>query len=496
MTAVLENPDAIICGSGLAGLTTALHILDRGGKVVLLEKEPKVGGNSMKASSGINACVREGGEEEVSQKETDLFVQDTIQSAGQNANPLLIEKLVHNSADALQWLKDRAGVDLSQNRTQLGGHSSARTHRPAKGAVGFTVMSAMQNALKPFKETDHLEILVSTRMTEIIRKDGRVSGVNCITTTQDGIEESKTIEAPNVILATGGFAADRATDSLLAAHCPEYLQMPATFGDFSTGDGIKFATALGAGTCLLDKVQVHPTGFVDPANPASRSKFLCAELMRGLGGILLNSQGERFCNELGNRSYVTDQMLQHEPHYAATRKWDSSLLIPTFTLVLSAEAAKEGGEHIGFYSWKKLMQPYKGIDELAKYIGVPIETLKASIKKYRIQASEGSDPYGKTLFPNAFSEHLDEEEFYAGKVVPVLHYCMGGLTTDHEGNVLDEKNEIITGLYAAGEVVGGVHGDNRLAGNSLLECLVFGSIIGKKMPLASDVVRRHLLTQP
>jgi succinate dehydrogenase/fumarate reductase flavoprotein subunit len=141
-----------------------------------------------------------------------------------------------------------------------------------------------------------------------------------------------------------------------------------------------------------------------------------------------------------------------------------------------------------------------GIAELAMYINLPIETLKASIAEYRKQASNGSDPYGKTMFPNAFSDNLDEEEFFAGKVMPVLHYCMGGLTTDQEGRVLDEKKDIMKGLYAAGEVVGGVHGDNRLAGNSLLECLVFGTIIGKKMPVASNLQSQNIdvahLTQP
>ena len=155
---------------------------------------------------------------------------------------------------------------------------------------------------------------------------------------------------------------------------------------------------------------------------------------------------------------------------------------------------------MGFYSWKKLMQPYKGIDELAKFMDVPADMLKTSIAEYRKKAANGSDLYGKTLFPNAFSDNLDEEEFFAGKVMPVLHYCMGGLTADSEGRVLDENKGVITGLYAAGEVVGGVHGDNRLAGNSLLECLVFGTIIGKKMPVASDLQSQNIdvahLAQP
>jgi flavocytochrome c len=283
------------------------------------------------------------------------------------------------------------------------------------------------------------------------------------------------LTARNVVLATGGFAADRGTDSYLAHYRPDLLNMPATFGDFSTGDGIKLATAMGASTCLMNKVQIHPTGFIDPADPTNPTKFLAAELLRGIGGILLNEYGHRFCNELGTRNYVTEKMMDHFVSYS----------IPTFYLVLGSAAAKESSEHVGFYTWKKLLHPYRGVEELAKAINVPADILTQTLQEYQKDAKEEIDPWGKTFFPNVFQEDLEQEEFLVGKVQPALHYCMGGISINDKGNVLDQNKNIVPGLYAVGEVTGGIHGDNRLGGNSLLECLVFGTIVGSNIPLSS-----------
>lgn len=484
--------DCIIVGSGLAGMTTALGCLDRGGTVVMLEKEAKLGGNSMKASSGINACPTEK-DGTVSQEDIDTFLNDTIKSAGNHPNEALIETLVTQSAPALQWLKDRVQVDLLQRKTRLGGHSSERTFRPIKGAVGYSVMSGMQKALEAYQqESDdgphptrgRLKIMTETKMTGLLTSENTNDGTSSVVgVTAACGPDTLQLKSTNVVLATGGFAADRAKSSLLAHHRPDLLHMPATFGDFSTGDGIQLAKLLGAGTCRMDKVQIHPTGFIDPADPSSPSKFLCAELLRGIGGILLTQQGERFCNELGTRDYVVDKMMHH--HDPLEHKENKPQI---FYILLGSEAAKAGTEHVGFYTWKKLLQKHTGIQEAATAMGIPKETLEATIAEYWAGAMEGADAHGKTFFPNVFSDNLHEEEFLVGKVTPVLHYCMGGLTVDNQGRVLDKENsKVIPGLHAVGEVAGGTHGDNRLAGNSLLECLVFGRIIGENLVLQQQL---------
>jgi hypothetical protein len=282
-----DFPDAIIVGSGLAGLTAALNILDRGGKVVIMEKEHLLGGNSNKASSGINAFSPHS---EENGDHLESFKNDTIKSAGDAAQLQLIETLVSNSGDAVAWLKERVGVDLSL-LAQLGGHSHKRTHRPSNGMVGAEVIFWMQKAVREYEKTEKVTFLLDTRVTRLLTDDnGRVSGVEYQTAGKEGTEEMK---AANVVLATGGFAADRSSQSYLAKHRPELLGMAATAGSFSTGDGITLATALGAKTIDMDKVQVHPTGWVDPRDPTNPNKVLAAELMRGVGGILINSEGER-----------------------------------------------------------------------------------------------------------------------------------------------------------------------------------------------------------
>ncbi len=190
-----------------------------------------------------------------------------------------------------------------------------------------------------------------------------------------------------------------------------------------------------------------------------------------------------FCNELGTRAYVTDMMLSHDEDYTRSRKWNITNDIPTFALVLSSSAAKDGQKHVDHYSHKGLLKKIEGIKELAEWMGQDVEQLRDTLIQYRMDAEEGVDQWGKKSFQGLPSSDLDSEVFFAGRVTPVLHYCMGGITIDSEGNVLDEEKNIIQGLYAAGEVTGGVHGNNRLGGNSLLECTVFGTIVGKRVPV-------------
>jgi len=194
----------------------------------------------------------------------------------------------------------------------------------------------------------------------------------------------------------------------------------------------------------------------------------------------------RFCNELGTRAYVTDMMLGHDPMYASTRKWNKANEIPTFSLVLSSSAAEDGKKHVDHYTHKSLLKRLEGVSALADWMGINVDIVRSSIIQYQNESEGGLDQWGKTSFRGVAQKNLDTETFYAGTVTPVLHYCMGGITIDTEGNVLDKNSVPIPGLHAAGEVSGGVHGNNRLGGNSLLECTVFGTIVGKKIPIMHE----------
>ena len=513
------SPDAIVIGSGLAGMAATLRILDRGGSVILLEKEHLLGGNSNKASSGINACCpnNETTTTTSDHDSVDLFRNDTTRSAGSLARPDLIDVLVQHSASAVSWLRDRVGVDLSL-LAQLGGHSARRTHRPSNGMAGAEIIYGMQKAIKAYIKSGKVTILTDSKVTSLLTEDEmggdrprRVIGVEYVPLEDknnddeddDNKSSKKQLYANHVILATGGFAADRSAGSYLSQYRPELLKMPTTAGAFSTGDGIALATALGATPIDMDKVQVHPTGWVDPAEPDKKSKILAAELMRGVGGLLLNASGHRFCNELGTRAYVTNAMLSHNDDYARTSQWNIEADIPTFSLILSSSAALDGKKHVDLYTHKGLLTKLEGLKALAKWLNLPQTVVKETLRRYQEAAQSGEDQYGKTTFRgvpgttvNGSSLPLDSEVFYAGTVTPVLHYCMGGITIDTQGHVLDESGQVIPGLMAAGEVTGGVHGANRLAGNSLLECTVYGSIVGQGIPIQSRQGSSSTLAAP
>lgn len=482
MTALpVKPPDAIVVGSGLAGLAAALNILDRGGTVIILEKEHLVGGNSNKASSGINGYCPHN---ETCQDSEEIFRNDTVRSAGAIADLDLIDVLVTKSSQAVLWLKNRVNVDLSL-LAQLGGHTNKRTHRPSNGMAGAEIIYHIQKMVRSFEKTGRVKILVDTRVQELLTADrgDRVIGVRSKSTTDGSVQD---ILSDNIILATGGFASDRSSGSYLDQHRPELMSFPATAGGFSTGDGITLATTLGAATRDMDKVQIHPTGWVDPTDPANPTKILGAELMRGVGGILIDHSGNRFANELGTRAYVTEQMLKHDKEFVETGIWNPSTQVPTFYLVLSSSAAADGKKHVDLYSHKGLLTKVEGINALSEHINIDVKKVAKTIRTYQSAAKKGLDEFGKTSFRGVPAEDLKSETFYVGIVTPVLHYCMGGIKINPECSVIREDGTVIEGLHAAGEVTGGVHGVNRLGGNSLLECTVFGTVVGQKVPIKEE----------
>jgi predicted heme/steroid binding protein len=228
---------------------------------------------------------------------------------------------------------------------------------------------------------------------------------------------------------------------------------------------MKMGAEAGADLVDMELVQVHPTGLVDPNEPDCKVKFLAAEALRGVGAILLNKAGERFVDELGHRDFVTGEI--RKTNNVNGGAW----------LVLNGAAAKEIQWHITHYAGRGLMKKDLSVEELSKHINVPVSKLDQTFREYSEVGRTKKDPHNKKFFHNMPWNANDK--FAVALITPVVHYTMGGLAVNAEGAVLDNKQGVIPGLWAAGEVMGGVHGANRLGGNSLMDCVVFGRVTGQ-----------------
>jgi succinate dehydrogenase/fumarate reductase flavoprotein subunit len=358
----------------------------------------------------------------------------------------------------------------------------------------------IQMVEKVAEMTDKARIITKAKATKLLTDSGNKT---CL-----GLEYEKAglkfQEHGPVILCTGGFGADFTSDSLLAKYRPDLLHLPTTNGEHCTGDGIKMGEAIGAKTIDLEWVQVHPTGLVKPDDADAKIKFLAAEALRGVGGLILNKDGKRFANELGRRDYVTGEMWKNKP---------------PFRLCLNKAASDEIIWHCKHYTGRGVMKFYESGEALAKDMGLPVSVLEETHKNHYEAAKKtekdpdggsfpaypsgkswdeasGSTGSGKKFYHNIIpGTAVKTEPFYVAIITPVIHYCMGGLEIDAEGAVIGKDGSPIKGLYCAGEVAGGVHGNNRLGGNSLLDCVVFGRVTGKaatKYVLGSDVKKVDL----
>lgn len=387
-----------------------------------------------------------------------MFYDDTARSARDLVRPDLVRVLTHNSGSAVEWLKNRFALDLSLV-ARLGGHSAPRTHRGKERFPGATITMALMEKLEQIidEHPDLAQIRLKAHVKALLRNDkGEVIGVE-----YESPDGQKTQLHGPVVLATGGYAADFTDNSLLKKYRPDIYNLPTTNGDYSTGDGHKMILAIGGNAVDLEKVQVHPTGLVHPDEPNAKVLFLAAEALRGVGGLLLTNDGQRFCDELGHRDYVTGKM------------WENKKA--PYRLILNGPASREIEWHCKHYMGRGLMKHFKSGAEVAKEMGISPATLEATFSAYNDVMKTKKCPFGKKYFSNGPWEMNDE--FYVAIVTPVLHYTMGGVEINGLCEV-QAPSGTINGLFAAGELAGGVHGANRLGGSSLLGCVVFGRVAG------------------
>lgn len=527
----MSNENIIIVGSGLAGLSatieaynTAKEIYDNDEsiakqhsfpKIYLIEKERSIGGNSAKATSGINGALTKYQKQAGVNDTLSAFAEDTFVSGGNINVPSLVNTLVHSSKDAVEWFSN-FNLELSAI-SQCGGHSIPRTHRQAPrpdgkpSPVGWNIISTLKNHILE-KLSENVSIMLNTKVDELVMdKSGNVIGVKYVTlpdkkanpeANSEITGEIKYLPAKAVILASGGYAHDWTETSLLRRFGSKSLQnVPTTNGPFATGDGVKMGTAIGAAVVDMDKIQIHPTGFIKLSDPFNPTKFLAPEALRGYGGILLNSQGKRFINELTTRDVVSNAIFRNcsdvnIKHFDAKQEKEIEKTMVRSWLIMNEQGAKAFDiGSINFYVKMGLVHIIQGLDKLSAFVNIPVDTLKATFEEYRMASVKGIDEFGKTRFPVVFSE---DDVFYASAITPSIHYTMGGLAVNAVGEILCPRNKKvkvmeapttfihqenmrpILSLYGAGEVTGGVHGKNRLAGNSLLECAVFGRKAGRR----------------
>ncbi|CAD6189382.1 unnamed protein product [Caenorhabditis auriculariae] len=473
----------VVVGGGLAGLSAALEVLDSGSKVVLIESQANTGGNSAKASSGINACATAAQKKLKIRDSFDLFYSDTLNAGDRQNDVELVDVLVHSSTDAIKFLEE-SGVDLGDVNL-CGGHSTPRTHwvpSPKEGKpipVGFEIMKKLRARLDAIQidRPEDVTILNGTSMTGLVSWNEYMTGVNVLLPSG----KSQEVAGKAVILATGGFASDKSDDSLLIEFAPETIKFPTTNGAFAKGDGVKMARAMGAAVVGMENVQIHPTAFVDPADPKANTKFLAAEALRGKGAIMINMDGKRFANELGRRDYLSARITKGckpiDEFQGGSGGHSAAIML------MNDEAADSFGRPaFNFYHLvKKFFKKYDNLAAFAKAANIDEKTIETTINEYNeLVGSDDKnvhDDFSKTVFPVNF---VADQPIYAAIVTPAIHYTMGGLKIDSQGRVFNDlRKEPFKGLFAAGEVAGGVHGSNRLAGNSLLECVVFGRIAGK-----------------
>jgi len=463
-------------------MTTANTILEHGGRVVVLDKSAFCGGNSSKATSGINGSETKTQKAKNIEDTNELFLSDTLKGGAKK--PEIAKVLVYESGPAVDWLMETFRLDLSLV-ARLGGHSMPRTHRGKERFPGMTITYALIQMIEKVQEKSGgsmAKIITKAKAFELITSGGAVTGVK--------YQKNNQVlqEMGPVILCSGGFGADFEKDSLLGKHRPDLLHLPTSNGEHCTGDGIKMGTDVGAATIDLEWVQVHPTGLVKVGDEDAKVKFLAAEALRGVGGLLFDATGKRFANELGRRDYVTGEM------------WKSKA---PFRLCLNKAASEEIHWHCEHYKGRGVMKFYSSGAELAKEMGVSLDLMSKEVQAhYEAAMKQEKDPnggpypaypdgkswdeasgktgVGKKFFHNLIDgKQFAKEPFNVAIVTPVIHYCMGGLVISEKSEVVTEAGKVVPGLYAAGEVAGGVHGNNRLGGSSLLDCVAFGRVAGR-----------------
>lgn len=434
-----ETTDIVIIGAGGAGLSAAKAAADAGAKVIVLEKMPFVGGNTNYATGGLNAAETEQQASLGIEDSVDQFYEDTMKGGKNLNNPELVKVLTQNSSETVKWLIS-LGADLT-DVGRMGGSSNNRTHRPTGGAgVGAHIVSVLDKVAE-----DVSDIRTNSKVVAITADADGVNGVDV-----ESENGNYHITAKAVIIATGGFGASQ---EKIVSFKPELKGFGTTNHPGATGDAFDLVSPYNVALVDIEQIQTHPT--VVPV----KNKMI-TEAVRGNGAILVNRDAARFVSELQTRDVVSAAELEQTGKTA---------------FLFFDQGVRESLSAIEKYAKAGLLTEAASIAELAEMMELDAAALEATVNQYNSYVESGSDPdFDRPDLPRK----METAPFYMVEVGPAVHHTMGGLKIDTETRVYTEDGEWVSGLFAAGEVTGGVHGANRLGGNAMVDITTYGKIAG------------------
>ena len=438
-----QNYDVVIVGSGGAGLAAAIQAHDEGAHVVIIEKMPTIGGNTIKASVGMNAAETRFQKIKGIEDSKELFYEETLKGGKFKNNPELLREFVELAPEAIEWL---AAKEIELNDiTITGGMSIDRTHRPEdRSAVGGFLISGL---VKNVNKRD-IEVLLETSVAEILYENGAVTGVKVV----DEYNDSRILNAKSVIVATGGFSANR---EMVVKYRPELDGFVTTNHKGATGSGIAMLQKIGADTVDMGEIQIHPT-------VEQTTSYLISESIRGGGAILVSQAGKRFYNEMETRDKVSAEIIAL-PEKSA---W-----------VIFDEQVRANNKAADEYIAKGFVLSAPTPEELAVKLNMNPVALTETLERYNLFVVEKKDEdFGRTT---ALRHPLNKGPFFAIRIAPGVHHTMGGVVINTDTAVLDAQKQPITGAWAAGEVAGGIHGANRIGGNAVADIIIFGILAGR-----------------
>ncbi|MBI9107662.1 MAG: flavocytochrome c [Spirochaetales bacterium] len=445
--------DVVIVGAGGAGLAAAVSAHQNGAKVMVVEKMPSVGGNTIMSGSAFN-CVDPSRQEPLGIEDSiEKHYQQTYDGGDQLGKPEMIRTFVENAYPTLQWLES-LGMEFKDKIFTVLGGLWPRAHKPVMPLGTGYIKTYMDYV----ESHDGIDVILDTKVSEIIMKDGRVCGA--VAEGPDG----KVIlnAAKGVIIAAGGFGANIELREKYNKIWPSLIEIKTTNHPGATGDGLSLSENVGANLIGLEHIQLLPMG--DPETGS-----LLGNIEQGVENrIFVNLDGKRFVDEGARRDVMTSALFAQENAF--------------MYIVLDRHSYPTGDTRNNFNETiDGLVESGKAVKadslkELAEKIGVNADNMISGIDEFnKAVGTGGPDVFGRTLF----DQKIDTPPFYAGARKPTVHHTMGGIEINTKGEVLDVDGKIIPGFFAAGEATGGIHGANRLGGNALPDIAVFGKIAGE-----------------